>query len=302
MGSVSKEAVSVDGFEIKVSTVAVWLFAIVAVIFGISTIFKAFVSIPAGNRGVVMAFGKVQDAVLSEGLHIIMPFRDSVQIMSVQILRTDLNMTAASGDMQDVNSSVVINWSIDPGSVNKIYQSVGDEDLIASKIIAPAVLESFKAATAKRHADQILQNREDLRAEFDSALKDKLSKYPITIVATSITDIEFSAEYKKAIEEKQVAEQDAQKAIYVAEQAKNDAQAKINEAYGDAQANKLKSLTITPKIIAMAWISKWSGVLPTVVLGSKSMPMINLSGLSDTSAKTEADSDDSTATAQDNSK
>ncbi len=243
---------------------------------------RSYVTIPAGNAGVVMHFGKVQNGVLGEGLHFILPWRDSVKTMSVQVLRSDLKMTAGSGDMQDVHSEIVLNWSVKKEFINTLYQTVGDEEGFLQKIIAPAVFESFKAATAKRHADDILKNREALRAEFDTELKEKLKGYQIVVVATAITDINFSPEYKKAIEEKQVAEQKSQKAIYVAQEADNMAKAKINEARGEAEAKRLVSQTVTPKIIDLELIKKWDGALPQYVLGGGSTPLLNMSNIKKT--------------------
>src|ERR1700722_1197648 len=113
----------VDGFSIKTISMAVVgsLLGLIILVSGC----KSFVSIPAGNRGVVMAFGQVEPGVLPEGLHMIVPYRDTVKIMSVQVLRDDLQMIAASGDMQDVSAVVAVNWSINPEAVNKVFQTVG---------------------------------------------------------------------------------------------------------------------------------------------------------------------------------
>jgi regulator of protease activity HflC (stomatin/prohibitin superfamily) len=243
-------------------------------------LFGSWVIVPAGNRGVLMTFGKVEGKVLPEGLNFKWPMIQSVFKYNVQMRKWDFEkMTAASKDMQIVDSSLVINWTTNPESVGDLYKGFGDWSEVGERVLGPAVSQSYKDVTARYQVDQILANREKIREEFQSLLEDKMKMYPIKIVAASVTNISFSDEYEKAIEAKQVAEQDSKKAVYVAIEAENMAKAKVNAARGEAEANRLKALTITPKVLSLEWIKKWDGSLPRVTAGSSQGFILNLNSL-----------------------
>ncbi|MFM2315246.1 MAG: hypothetical protein RLZZ04_4522, partial [Cyanobacteriota bacterium] len=100
------------------------------VLFLLLTIFKPFTIINAGDRGVVMRFGKVLDGVLDEGIHPIIPIVNTVEHLTVRVQKNDITAQASSKDLQDVKTDVTINWHIDPAQVNRVYQRIGDEQEI----------------------------------------------------------------------------------------------------------------------------------------------------------------------------
>ena len=120
-----------------------------------------------------------------------------------------------------------------------------------------------KAATAKKTAEEIITKRQELKQDIDRLLVDRLGQYGIILSDVSIINIDFSAEFNKAIEAKQVAEQEAKQAIFRAEQAKNDATARVNMAEGQAKAQALQQQALSPELLQKMWIDKWNGVLPT---------------------------------------
>jgi regulator of protease activity HflC (stomatin/prohibitin superfamily) len=243
-------------------------------------LFGSWVIVPAGNRGVLLTNGKVEKSVLTPGLNFKWPIIQSVFKYNVQMRkRTFEDMTAASKDMQSVKSVLVINWTTNPESVGDLYENFGDWGEVSVRVLCPAVEQAFKDVTARYKVDEILANREKIREEFQNLLESKMNIYPIKIVAASITNISFSEEYEKAIEAKQVAEQNSKKAVYVAIEAKNMADAKVNEARGEAESKRLVSLTVTPKILALEWIKKWDGDLPQVMSGNAQGLMLNMNGL-----------------------
>lgn len=222
-----------------------------------------FVQIGPGERGVVMNWGQVQPQILNEGLHTRIPFMQSVQIVSTKVQKSDVKTGAASKDLQEVALELVVNWKINTAKVNKVYQTIGDEKAVLDNIITPAVSEMAKAATAKKTAEEIITKRQELKSDIDKLLVDRLGQYGIILSDVSIVDIDFSAEFNKAIEAKQVAEQEAKQAIFKAEQAKNDATARVNMAEGQAKAQALQQQALSPELLQKMWIDKWNGVLPT---------------------------------------
>lgn len=247
----------------------------IAILLG-AIIFRPFAIVNAGERGVVMQFGKVQNTVLDEGMHPILPIVTSVKKLSVRVQKNDFKSEAASKDLQKVTAEIAVNWHIDPAQVNKVYQRVGDNDQIVIGIITPAVSEVLKAATAKKTAEEIITKRTALKDEIDRALKTRLAAYGIGVDDVSLVDFGFSPEFTKAIESKQIAEQEAKQAEYIALKASKEAQGEVNRAKGQAEAQRLLRENLTPQILQKQAIEKWDGHFPTVMSGNGALPFINV--------------------------
>jgi prohibitin 1 len=237
---------------------------------------RPFAIVNAGERGVVMSFGKVQDKVFDEGIHFILPIITSVQNLTVRVQKNDVEAAASSKDLQDVKANVAINWHIDPQRVNQVFQRIGDEEQIILRILEPSVSEVVKAATAKKTAEQIITKRTELKEEIDLALAERLRDYGILVDDVSLVDVSFSDEFAKAIESKQIAEQQAKQADYEALKAGKLAQAQINRAKGQAEAQRLQKLTLTKELLQQQAIEKWDGKFPTVMGGNGTLPLVNI--------------------------
>lgn len=229
----------------------------------------------SGQRGVVTHFGKVQEEVLDEGIHLVVPVLTSVHKISVRVQKTETESEAASKDMQKVTTKIALNWHINPTTVNKLYQTVGGEDEIVQQIINPAVSEVLKAATAKLTAEEILTRRIELKQNIDDSLKNRLSTYNVMVDDVSLVDLHFTKEFDHAVESKQIAEQKAKEAEYDAVRASKEAMSEVNRAKGQAEAQKLLRQNLTPEILQQRAIEKWNGAFPQV-MGNGSMPFLNL--------------------------
>lgn len=246
------------------------------VILFLAIIMRPFTIVNAGERGVVMQFGKVQDRVLDEGLHPIMPIVTSVKRINVRVQKNTFESAAASKDLQTITTELAVNWHIDPLKVNRIYQQVGDERLIIDGILTPAVSEVLKAATAQKTAEEVITKRTELKQQIDSNLRNRLAPYGIIIDDVSLVNFSFSPEFSRAIESKQIAEQEAKQAEFIAQKATQEAQAEINRAKGQAEAQRLQRETLTPDLLQKQAIEKWDGRFPTVMTGDGTLPLINL--------------------------
>ncbi len=253
------------------------IFAIVIVGFLLLAIlFNPFVIVNAGERGVVMNFGKVSDLVLDEGLHPIIPIVTTVKKINVRVKKNDILAQAASKDLQQIQTDVAVNWHINPLQVNMVFQRVGDSEQIVNGIMTPAVSEIVKASVAKKTAEEIVTKRTDLKAEIDDTLKTRLNSYGILVDDVSLVDVTFSIEFSKAIEAKQIAEQEAKRAEFVALKAEQEAQADVNRAKGQAEAQLLLRANLTSEILQKQAIDKWDGHFPMVMGGNGALPFINL--------------------------
>lgn len=234
----------------------------------------AFAQIGPGERGVLMTFGAVQPGVLDPGLHLKIPFMQSVAHMNVQVQNSQDIETAASLDLQNVSTTVATNWHILPGDAEWVYQHIGSEPQLIRKVIRPAISNAVKAVTAHFNAQDLIVERDQVRNQIEGQIRTALSPFRVVVDAVNITDFHFSRQFAAAIEEKQVAQQRALQARYELEKAKVLAQQKVVEASAQAQAQKLLQATLTPELIQQQAIAKWNGQLPEVLGGRGVLPMI----------------------------
>jgi regulator of protease activity HflC (stomatin/prohibitin superfamily) len=233
-----------------------------------------FVQIGPGQRGVLMTFGAVQDGVLDPGLHLKLPFMQSVAKMDVQVQNSQAAETAASLDLQNVSTTVATNWHILPADAEWVYQHIGNESALVDKIITPAISNSVKAVTAHYNAEDLIIHRDTVRDQIQAQITSELQPYRVVVDSVNITDFHFSDEFAQAIERKQIAQQRALQAQYELQQAKVLAEQRIVEAQAQSQSQKLLQQTLTPEIIQQQAIAKWDGHLPTVVGDKGVLPMI----------------------------
>jgi regulator of protease activity HflC (stomatin/prohibitin superfamily) len=251
-----------------------------ALLFLITILLTPFVIVNAGQRGVLMKFGEVQDTILGEGIHTIIPVVNTVKKLSVRVQSQEISAEASSRDLQDVFTDVALNWHIIPEEVNAIFQQIGDEKSVIQRIINPAVEEVLKAVIAKYTAEEVITKRGEVKAGVDDALTRRLATYHIAVDDISLVHVHFSAQFSQAVEAKQIAEQEAKRAEFIALKASKQAQSEVNLAKGEAEANSLLHNTLTPEILERKTIEKWDGKLPLIV--GKDVPkLLNLKDLVD---------------------
>jgi prohibitin 1 len=238
---------------------------------------RPFTIVGPGERGVVMRLGQVQNKVLDEGIHPIMPIVTSVKRINVRIRKSDIQVPAGTKDLQIINVEMSLNWHISPDKANLVYQQIGSEEAIVDGIIKPAMTEILKAATPRKTAEEVLRQRDELKQSIDSDLKKRLLAYNLIVDDVSLVNVSFSEEFSKAIEAKQIAEQQAKQAEYVVQSAAREAEAQVNRAKGQAEAQRLIRQTITPELLQKQAIEKWDGKFPTVMGGQGALPLINVS-------------------------
>lgn len=232
---------------------------ILVVILALWGLFSGIRTIDTGKVGVVTTFGKVTGRELGEGLGLVWPFGiNNVTIYDIKVQKEISATQAATKDLQDVSAEVVLNYHLNRGDVSKIHQTIGA--LYNDKIVAPALSEIFKSASAKYNASELITERAALKKDVYDQLKGRLEKYGFVIDDVSITNFKFSDSFGKAIEEKQVAQQNAERAKFNLEAAQTDAQAQAAQAQtlSDAYLKKLA-------------IEKWDGKMPTAVGGDGSL-------------------------------
>ncbi|KRT72813.1 MAG: HflC protein [Deltaproteobacteria bacterium CSP1-8] len=244
-----------------------------------------FVKIDAGERGVVLNFGAVQDEVLGEGLHLRIPIMQKIMKMDVKIQKSETRAEAASKDLQDIKSVIALNYHIIPEKANWVYQNIGVA--FKERVIDPTVQEAVKAVTARYTAVQLIGDRENVSTAIKDALSQKLADYHLSVDGFSVIDFSFSKKFTDAIEAKQEAEQFALKAARDLDRIKIEAEQKITQAKAEAESLRLQKGQITTEMIELRKIeamreaiAKWNGTVPNVLLsGGGATPLISLDGL-----------------------
>jgi regulator of protease activity HflC (stomatin/prohibitin superfamily) len=218
-------------------------------------IFSTFRAIDTGKIGVVTQYGRVTGRELNEGLSLVLPFGlNNVSVYDVKVQKEIADTQAATKDLQDVTAEVVLNYHLNRGEVSKIHQTVGE--FYKDKVVTPALSETFKGASSKYNASELITERAALKKDVYEQLRDRLGKYGVIVDDVSITNFKFSDSFAKAIEDKQVAQQNAERAKFNLEAAQTDAQAQAAQAQ-----------TLSDNYLRKLAIDKWDGKMPNTVAG-----------------------------------
>jgi prohibitin 1 len=232
------------------------IIAVMAVALLLWLVTTVVVTVGTGKVGVVTQFGQVTGREMGEGLAFKVPWQQ-VTVYDVRVQKEESRAQAATNDLQDVSSVLALNYHLDRGRISDIHRRLGPDYKV--RIVDPAVQEVFKSASAKFTAAQLITNRAEVKNDVVTSLKSRLESRGIVVDDLSIVDFQFSPDFAKAIEQKQVAQQNAERAQFTLQQAQKDA---------EAQAAQKASLT--PEILQKQAIEKWDGHLPTY-LGQNSV-------------------------------
>lgn len=246
----------------------------------ILAILSSFLAIVgAGERGVLMQFGKVQPQILDEGIHFVIPIMNTIEKLSVRVQKQEISAEASSKDLQNIFADVALNWHIIPTEVNVTFQQIGTEKDVIDRIINPAVEEVLKAVMARYTAEEIITKRGEVKAGVDELLTTRLATYHIAVDDISLVHVHFSQRFNDAVEVKQIAEQEAKRAEFLAVKAIREAEAKVNLARGEAEAQRLVRETLNPELLEKQAIERWNGKLPLIVGNDDSKLFLDLNKL-----------------------
>jgi regulator of protease activity HflC (stomatin/prohibitin superfamily) len=274
---------SLESFEFrgpKPRTIGILLVLFIIFIFA----WGCFVIVPAGHRGVVLWWGSVEKRIMGEGLNFKVPMTEGVIKVDVRVQPHPFKeIDAASKEYQMVKLTGMMNFHIDPSYVNDLYQKVGLD--FANKVIDPAFNDFVKEVVPIYQITEILPKREEIRKRAMTKLGDNLARYHIIVDDIYFANIRFSPEYERAVEAKQVAQQQVETQRQVLAQREIEAQQKVATAKGEAEsilvvaqgqakANEALSRSISPILVQYKGIEKWNGILPQVSGGG--IPLIDL--------------------------
>lgn len=265
----------------KLIALGIAAFAIIAFFFG------SYFTVNAGHVAVVKRFGAVQTGIYHPGLHFKVPFLDSVVHVDTRLSSVDARANAASKDLQVVTVQVSVPYSLEPSLIPPMINTLGSREVLEKSILANAIQESVKGATAGFSAEELITKRNEAKAKIVLAItafvNDTLRKKGIEGVApianVAISDFDFSREFNASIEAKVKMQQDALRAEIEKVKRITDAEAKNAEIKlaADAEAYRVtkeaesragainaegKALTDNPTLIQLRIAERWDGVLP----------------------------------------
>lgn len=249
-------------FEIKKSTIKGVMWAFVLLLLAIIGLSTSMFTVGAGEVGIITRFGEV-NRVAESGLQFKIPFIESTVKMETRVQKQEVKTDAATKDLQEVNGAIAVNYSVTNENALKIYKELGTG--YRDNIITPILHESFKQGVTGYTAEQLMANRTAVKVAIQEMLEDRLEGYGISVVDVNITDLNFSAEFNKAIEQKAVAQQEVEKAKQELEKVKVESESKIAQAKAEAESQRLQQQTLTKEMIQKMWVEKWNGEVPQVV-------------------------------------
>ena len=246
-----------------------------------------------GHVGVIKGLGAVSMTPLVEGFHLKIPFVDIVEEIDIRLQPARVPGSAASKDLQQVDTTIVLQYSMNAGLVPRTFQQVGNRAVVKAAILTPAIAESGKAITAQFTAEELVTRRAEVTVKMQSQIENFLNETltekdlvgSLAIANLAIEEFEFSADFNRSIEEKVRAEQDALKAenekikrVTQAEAAAAertlaaDAEAYKTEVESIARAEAIRreaaALKYNPELIQLRMAEKWDGKLPQFTGGA----------------------------------
>eukprot|EP00948_MAST-09A_sp_MAST-9A-sp1_P002137 g2137.t1 len=202
---------------------------------------ESLYNVDGGERGVIFdRFQGVNMESKTQGSHLKIPFIQEAYIYDVRTRPTQIRVNTGTKDLQNVNVGLRVLTRPDPDAVPKIHKELGQ--LYMEKVIPSVVPEVLKAVVAKYEADELLTKREEVSKRIFKDLSERARlRGDIIVDDSSITHCTFERSYAKAVEEKQIANQLAEREEYIVEMKKRLKEKDIILAEGDAESAEMIS-------------------------------------------------------------
>jgi len=196
--------------------------------------------VDGGQRAVVLnMLTGMEEKVRAEGTHFKIPYFQQPSIYTIRLRPKLIQTNTATKDLQMVTIHVRMLYRPEISALPKIHTSLGAE--YDERVLPSIANEVLKATIAQYDADQLLKLREQVSQEIRDAIVARAANFGILMDYVSITHLTYGKEFSKAIEEKQVAEQDAERQKFIVQRAEHERVATVIKSEGEAEAAKMIS-------------------------------------------------------------
>lgn len=252
-------------------TVAFIVVFVILVIAGIIIGSLGFDSVDASHLGVKVKLGEIQGTMTPgfawTGLLVhTYQYDMRVRSMTVQMVGEE---SATDKDGQAVYGNIAVNYRLKHNAsvVESLYANIGKDDVVDEiLLIEPIIREGYKQATVQYEAMEILENRQSVKEEAKRIISENFPSEYFEIENIVVSNIDFSQEFKDAIEDKKVATQEKLKEQEMVEVVKAQQEQEIEKYKAEAEKLKLQKNELNELLVMQQLIDKWDGTTAQTVI------------------------------------
>ncbi|KAF2762722.1 hypothetical protein EJ05DRAFT_529984 [Pseudovirgaria hyperparasitica] len=200
-----------------------------------SAVQASIYDVKGGTRAVIFdRLSGVKEQVVQEGTHFLVPWLQRSIVFDVRTKPRNISTTTGSKDLQMVSLTLRVLHRPEVAMLPKIYQNLGQD--YDERVLPSIGNEVLKAIVAQFDAAELITQREAVSNRIRNDLMKRAQEFNIALEDVSITHMTFGKEFTKAVEEKQIAQQEAERARFIVEKAEQERQANVIRAEGEAEA------------------------------------------------------------------